>query len=150
MGNGDGSGSDALVGQDAAAPLALRILTEVDRPAGPVAGFAPPPGFLSGNVNEPERPTQPVLAMVSPSEHQQILRDSSLPNDQQRFPLRAREVGSDPGALWWFIDGQCIGSCESSEHLWWNPEAGNHEVRVVDAAGRSAVSRVSVRASSSE
>jgi penicillin-binding protein 1C len=145
MGNIDASGSGALVGQDAAAPLALRILAAVDHPTGVTAGFAPPPGFLTGRSTDAERPTQAILSMISPADHQQILRDGSLSADHQRVPLRAREIGADAGRLWWFVDGQCLGSCQSSERLWWDPVAGSHEVRVVDAAGRSAVGSVVVR-----
>jgi penicillin-binding protein 1C len=142
LGNADGSGSDALVGQDAAAPLALRILSMAD-PSPHLPGFAPPAGFASA-PQSPETMQEVRLALVSPVDHQKILHDPSLPNDQQRLALRATAA---PVAeqIWWFVDGQSIGSCQSSEVLWWDPVPGSHEIRVVNAAGRAAVAHIEVR-----
>ena len=137
LGNADGTGSDALVGQDAAAPVALRILSAVD-PGGP--GFAPPPGFLTGATDAVVPPVPPI-ALVSPADRQVIVRDRSTAADGQRVPLRARA----DGAVWWFVDGSAVGSSATAGPVWWQPASGEHDLRVVDAAGHSATAHVSVR-----
>ena len=143
LGNADGSGSDVLVGHDAAAPLALRILTMTD-PSPGVPGFAPPPGFANATPVADIPATESTLTMLSPTDHQRILHDPALSNDQQRLALRARAGGADQ-QVWWFVDDQCIGSCASSEVLWWDPIIGTHEVRVVNADGRAATAHVEIR-----
>jgi penicillin-binding protein 1C len=141
LGNADGSGSDALVGQDAAAPLALRILTMADRVPG--NGFAPPPGFLTSaspkkTVNESDE-----LTLISPADHQKILNDPSLPSDQQRVALRAK-ISSGDDQIWWFVDGNCLGSCHAGEVMWWDPTPGTHEIRVTNENGNAAISKITV------
>jgi penicillin-binding protein 1C len=151
LGNTDGSGSDALIGQDAAAPLALRIITAVDAVHGEVASFAPPADFLAANLLTRARPAaarmeSPQIAMLSPVDGEKIVADVSLPSDQRRVALRARLLNpsSEDGQLWWMIDSQCLGVCQSGEVMWWDPTPGPHEVRVVNAAGQSATANVDV------
>ncbi len=131
MGNADGAASDALVGQDVAAPLALRVMAAVD-PGG--AGFAPPSGFLvAGTAVEPPATA---IVMTSPTDRQEIVRDPDTAADRQRVPLRARAAGG----VWWFVDGSPVGTGQA----WWDPVPGGHEVRAVDGAGHAAVARVRV------
>ncbi len=142
LGNADGSGSDALVGQDAAAPLALRILTIVDRPnAGD--NFAPPPGFLASLPAKKPVTVSNDLILLSPVDHQKIVVDPSLPPDQQRLPLRAR-IHEGDDQLWWFVDGNWIGDCRSSEVFWWDPTPGPHEIRAVALSGSAAIAHVQI------
>jgi penicillin-binding protein 1C len=136
LGNANGDGSDALVGQEAAAPLALRILTAVD-PGG--AGFAPPARFLAVSSPSVERPRVGV-ELVSPVDRQEIVRDATV--GPQRVELRARAAG----AVWWFVDGAPVAAAAGDDQVWWEPTAGSHEVRVTDAAGHAAVVHVRVRA----
>jgi penicillin-binding protein 1C len=142
LGNADGSGSDALVGQDAAAPLALRILAVADPPPN-ASGFAPPAGFASSSPPQKSPAAEASLSLISPVDHQKILHDPSLPSNQQRLALRATAAPAEE-QIWWFIDGQSIGSCQSSEVLWWDPVAGPHEIRVVNASGRAATAHIEV------
>jgi penicillin-binding protein 1C len=143
LGNADGSGSDALVGQDAAAPLALRILTMADPPPN-ASGFAPPAGFASSSPPSKSPLAEATLSLISPVDHQKILHDPSLPNDQQWLALRATASPADEH-IWWFVDGQSIGSCQSNEVLWWDPVPGPHEIRVANATGQAATARIEVR-----
>jgi penicillin-binding protein 1C len=148
LGNPDGAGADRLIGQETAAPLALRILAEEDSSTGE-PGFSPPAGFAN---SPPPRTfaiaaTDPlILTLISPTQGQEIIPDQTVSADRQRIPLRARRVGDDgPGELWWFIDGQCIGHCAAGAPCWWPPAQGSHEVRAVDAQGHDAWATVRVR-----
>ena len=137
LGNADGSGSDALVGQDAAAPLALRVLSAVD-PGGP--GFAPDARLLAVRSPAVARPAAD-LVLTSPADQQEIVHDRGEAGDRQRVALRARSGGS----VWWFVDGAPVGTASAGEPVWWEPTDGGHEVRVADAAGHVAVVHVRVR-----
>jgi penicillin-binding protein 1C len=141
LGNTDGSRSDALVGQDAAAPLALRIITLVDTAAG--ANFAPPPWFANFSAGKNVSGADTSLVILSPVNHQTILHDPALPASQQRLALRARFAGDGP--IWWFVDGQCLGNCESDEILWWQPTPGSHEVRATTRDGKGANTTIRVQ-----
>ncbi len=134
LGNADASPSDALVGQAAAAPLALRLMAAVDA-GGP--GFAPPPGLLTATGGAVPPPAAVVI--TSPVDRQEIVPDPTAPAGGQRVPLRAKATG----VVWWFVDGSPAGSGEGP--AWWEPTAGAHEVRAVDAAGHAAVVHVRVR-----
>ncbi len=138
LGNADGAGSDALVGQDAAAPLALRVVSAVD-PGGP--GFAPPPGF-PGDGTATVVPAVASVVLVSPTDGQEIVRDPAVAADRQRVPLRARATA---GTVWWFVDGEPAGSSASDATAWWDPAVGTHEVRAVDASGHAVVVHVRVQ-----
>jgi membrane carboxypeptidase/penicillin-binding protein PbpC len=141
LGNADGSGADALVGQSAAAPLALEILTLVD-PSPASGGFAPPATFKSA-THQPVR-SDPLtndadsVVVLSPLNGQTVVRDSSLATDRQQIPLRGRS-NKGSASLWWFVDGQCIGQSASGQPLWWTPQPGRHEVRATDQSGHSAI-----------
>jgi penicillin-binding protein 1C len=137
LGNADGGGSDALVGQEAAAPLALRVMAAVDS-GGP--GFAPPPGLLT--LSAPAVPRGGAgVQLVSPTDREEIIRDPSTPADRQRVALRARAAGT----VWYFVDGSPVGTDVSDRTVWWDPTDGGHDVRAVDATGHAAVVHIRVR-----
>lgn len=52
-----------------------------------------------------------------------------------------------PGAarLWWFVDGELVGTSPPLGRLAWPLEAGTHSVRCVDDRGRGALARFEVR-----
>jgi penicillin-binding protein 1C len=141
LGNADGSGSDALIGQDAASPLALRILTMADRVPG--NGFAPPPGFLASVSPKKIATESGELTILSPVDRQKIVNDPTLPANQQRVALRAK-ISAGDDQIWWFVDGNRIGSCHAGEVLWWDPAVGPHEIRVTNAQGNAAIVKVTV------
>jgi len=142
LGNADGTGSDSLVGQDVAAPLALKILAAND-PGGD--GFAPPINFLADAQAGSAKIAADggKVSIVSPIDGQEIVRDPSLPVNQQRLSLRASGPGD--GRLWWFVDGQCMGKCEIDQSMWWVPTPGEHEIRVVADNGRAASADIHIR-----
>ncbi len=62
---------------------------------------------------------------------------------EQDVPL---EATGGPGELDWFVDGLWLGRAHAHERVWWTPSAGEHELMVVDPAGRSARQTLMVRA----
>jgi penicillin-binding protein 1C len=142
LGNPDGSGSDRLIGQQTAAPLALKILTTED-PGGPTSFFTTTPTQTSPPIPQTDPPT---LIMLSPIPGQEIIQDTDLPTNRQLLPLRAKKINDDtPAEIWWFIDGQCIAHCPPGESYLWPPTPGSHEVRAVDRQGHVALANVLVR-----
>jgi penicillin-binding protein 1C len=142
LGNANGVGSDALVGQNVAAPLALEILSDVD-PGG--AGFAPPRSFRvyakRGSTNFVADSES--FSMITPTDDEEIVRDPSLPIDRQQVSLRAS--GASTEHLWWFVDNDFVGKSDGDQPLWWSPTPGEHAVRVLADSGLSAVSHINVR-----
>lgn len=83
----------------------------------------------------------PVL--VSPMPGQVLVLVRGLPDDRQEVPLDAET--DRPGAqLSWFVDGAWIGTVTPPQRLWWTPVPGEHELLVMDEAGRAASRRVRV------
>jgi penicillin-binding protein 1C len=150
MGNARGQASAALVGAEAAAPLALRLIASLDRS----------PEEPWPIVNEKRRPVEadrsiPIttLAIVSPVSGQTFLVDPDSPAAEQRVVLkaalkttRATKAG-ETHTLWWFVDGQPLGPSDAGAPQWWSPEPGAHEIRVIDSRGHAALSHISVSAS---
>jgi penicillin-binding protein 1C len=145
LGNVDESGSDALVGTDAAAPLALKILTACDKGG---TGFAPPDGFRTSRPAEPSIPQSAMehsLTMLSPIDGQEIVRDPAIPMEHQRLELRGQQIGNPTSDLWWFIDGDPVGHVQNGATFWWTPSTGYHAIRVVAGDGKSASANIRVR-----
>jgi penicillin-binding protein 1C len=143
MGNASGEGSRSLVGGEAAAPLALRLLAAIDGRVQVVPRTLPPsssPQRLAVNTGDG-------ISILSPSDRSEIIRDPETKAAQQRVLLRARmsEGSSTAEPLFWFIDGLPVGTAKPADPVWWQPIAGEHEVRVADAAGRSARATIRVR-----
>jgi penicillin-binding protein 1C len=148
LGNAGGQASPALVGAEAAAPLALRLIATLD--PGPADAWPIAPSHPDEKQAD-HRLAITSLALVSPTQGQQFVLDPDSPRDNQRVLLKASLHVSKPGSggesrtLWWFVDNEPIGVGDSSSQLWWPPTPGSHEVRVIDAHGHAAVARVSVR-----
>ena len=154
LGNPDGRGSPALVGQEAAAPLALGLAAALDDsgepwPAPPETAPAPVPATLQGAGASAGARS---IALVSPAAGREFVLSPDLPRDRQRVLLEAavRGEGASAARLWWFVDGDPAGSGRAGERRWWTPTPGTHEVRVIDAGGHSAAARIHVRAAPAE
>ncbi len=135
LGNTRGRGSSALVGADAAAPLALQLIAALD----PVDE----PWPASDLHESPTRfqTTQSRPTIVWPADGSELIVTGE---PQQNVELRAgpdRSAG-DPRISWWFIDGTQIGKGNSIE---WTATLGRHEVRLLDDGGHSAVAHFRVR-----
>lgn len=141
MGNADAQSSPALVGQDAAAPLALRIVAMLD------PHDAPWPLVRSKPETESPPLDSPALVLVSPAPGEQIVLTPDDSAQRQRVRLRASHRGggdSEAQKLWWFVDDSPLAAAPESQRLWWSPTPGPHEIRVVDSLGHSAQAAVHV------
>lgn len=139
MGNARGEGSSALVGQEAAAPLALQLIAMLDPKDEP---------WPQTPADQVERsfahdPTEDSLIIVRPASGQRLVITPDLPRDQQRLHLEAAQRGN-PGQIWWFVDGKPV-IARNLNQVWWDPTPGNHEIVVVNSNGRSASTRVDVQ-----
>lgn len=143
LGNVGGKSSPSLVGQEAAAPAALRLIASLD-PVNDPWPHVPHPRIV---VGAPQGGSGG-LALRSPAAGQEFVLSTDLPRDRQRVPLRATHVGAGPsaGPLWWFVDDQPVATVTDPEHVqWWDPAPGWHEVRVVDQSAHGATARIHVR-----
>jgi penicillin-binding protein 1C len=127
LGNPDGKGSDALIGADAAAPLALQLIANLDTGN---AGW-PTRATAVASSAAPSSLDRSHLIIASPQRGQSFVMLDELPADRQRVKLEA----AGEGQRWWFIDDNPVGT---GRIVWWTPSDGEHRVRVVDEVGRSA------------
>lgn len=134
LGNARGEGSIALVGAEAAAPLALQIINQLD------PSVSPWPAVVRPDDNRGTARTPPArLAILSPADGLQIAIDPGTPAASQKVRLKA----SAQTAVWWFVDNQLL--AEPTQELWWPPKPGRHEIRAVTANGESARCAITVR-----
>ena len=154
LGNSAGNGAVALVGQEAAAPVALNLLAAIDgrgsdalvrvaapvRPVQRVTSAAPAVAASASRI-----------VIVSPSAGEEFVLSPDLELAQQKILFRAMLRGGDKqsdaqdGALWWFVDGTPLGQHPAEEAVAWTPSTGPHEARAIDVAGHSACVRFRVR-----
>jgi penicillin-binding protein 1C len=132
LGNADGHESPSLVGLDAAAPLALRIVGAVDGAApGHPWTLVKRPGKLIAGAEQ-------TLAVVSPPPGAELFLE-----DGGRVMLQA--TGGAGDRRWWFANGELVGVARAGERVTWRPGKGAFALRVVDAAGTAASVHVRVR-----
>jgi penicillin-binding protein 1C len=143
LGNVSGQGSPALIGQDAAAPLALQLIAMFDPADEPWPIVASPkssnlrPAVASSNSTN--------LVMVCPVEGQQFVLTGDVPRSRQQVLLMASCGNSASDNLWWFVDGKPIGRGGNSKRTWWDPVIGAHEIRAVDCGGHTVRAHIFVR-----
>jgi penicillin-binding protein 1C len=151
LGNADGKGAAALVGQDAAAPLALKLIAAIssDRQADWPETDRELAISASGSTSALARsPTR--LVLVSPAPDASIVLMPDLPASQQRISLQAalrsngRAAATSNASLWWFVDESLVGESAMNERMWWTPSPGVHQIRATDAAGRSVTGRIRI------
>jgi len=142
LGNPAGEGARELVGQDAAAPLALRLIAALPRQSlgRPTAKASVPP--VSERA-QPLRLSRPSLALLFPTDGLEIIREEHLSAEQQQLALKASSPQQT--LLYWFVDGTALGAWPSDQTVLWTPTPGSHVVRVCDSAGRWASARIKVR-----
>ncbi|HET6248718.1 MAG TPA: transglycosylase domain-containing protein [Tepidisphaeraceae bacterium] len=149
MGNAGGQGSPVLVGAEAAAPLALRLIASLDTAPADPWPVVSSPSPLSAPRSHPLATTS--LSLISPTAGEQFVLDRDISLAQQRVLLKASLRGDKPGSgtdsrtLWWFVDAQPAGVSDAGAQLWWEPVRGNHEIRVIDAYGHAAAANIVVK-----
>jgi len=146
LGNETGSGSSSLVGAEAAAPIALRLISSIDSsvhqswPAVNSTDSIPLSRIGSNQFQLPR------VTLLAPGNGQTYLLDDVVPLDHQRVAMKAVIRGETSGTqIWWFVDGAALGAGESGKTNWWTPTRGSHEIRAVDESGRSASATIDVR-----
>ena len=93
-------------------------------------------------------PTCPQVAastpprIVSPQPNAIYFLIPGLDPSKQEIPLEA-EAAAAESELAWFIDGRFLQKTAPAERVWLTPVPGEHEIRVIDSAGR--VDRVRIR-----
>jgi len=97
----------------------------------------PAPAAASA-ADEPAAPP----AIVSPKPGSPYRRWTPGEGAEQRLPLIAEARGRE--RLWWFADGEQIGSARPGEPVWWPPTPGRHRLVCSDAAGRRALIEIVV------
>lgn len=157
LGNLSGKGSPALVGESAAAPVALRILADLHGGRSPWLGRgADGPGATAASpvlagaaarTGAASFPTQPAklpapLTLVLPAPNEHFVENPGAGVKRQRIVFRA--VGGRPGGRrWWFVDGSLIK--QGGNRVLWKPTNGAHTVRVVDSASHGSAVHFIVR-----
>jgi penicillin-binding protein 1C len=141
LGNTGGQGSTCLVGQEAAAPLALELIASLD-PGGPTWPAPAPVAPI-----ELHTPGEAALILVSPTPRHEVVLSPDVPTSQQQILLEAALTGSaqQEPHVWWFVDGRVVAEGALNQKSWWTPSAGTHHLRLVDAAGRAAEAQIFVR-----
>jgi penicillin-binding protein 1C len=96
-------------------------------------GYRPPPldsRFARKISGDPPR-------IVSPIRGREYELRPAVPADQQKVALIA-EAGSGIRQLYWFIDGEFVGSAAPGEAVFYTPTYGTHELVCQDELGRTA------------
>ncbi len=125
LGTVSGPGAPTLSGLDATAPECLALL----------AGLDPGPAIWQQEIRvaDPLPPAPVRLAITSPAAGAEIL------GEVEGGPARIRLTCTGAqGRVWWFAGEQCLGPGDDTGSRWWQPAPGRHQVRAVDAGGRSA------------
>lgn len=141
FGNPAGQGAASLVGQDVAAPLALRLIASLDGGGRgwPDVGEEKFVASLPSMKPIAARSTSSLL-IVSPTRGQEILFSPDLTPDQQQVELEVSAAGV--GGVWWFVDEEPAGR---EQKVWWSPTVGEHQIHVVDGGGHSASVNIHVQ-----
>jgi len=79
-----------------------------------------------------------------PPPHHAIVLLRMMPAREQQVPLEA-DVQGGGAELHWFVDGEFLGSKSADRPVWWTPSPGEHDIVVMDEAGRSHERSVTVR-----
>ncbi len=121
-------------GRDAELQVFTVLPASVRRWIGDIKLDAPAPPTLLPTCPHVSRSSG--LKILSPKHNAVFFLIPGLKADQQEIPLEA-EAGADVGELFWFVDGRFLASSAPHERVWLPPSPGKHEVRVIDASGRS-------------
>ncbi len=133
-------GDAALIGAEAAAPLAMAVLVAADG-----GGSAPGTDSVLASSSESESipPRVHRFAIVSPQQRQEIVIDPSAAPENQQVALRTDTGVADP--VYWFVDADPLPAVPGGSTQWWRPLAGAHVIRAVTAGGEASAVQINVR-----
>ncbi len=83
------------------------------------------------------------LSIVSPSNGQKYVLGGARENHSNGAILLQATGGEKH--LYWFVDGELFARSTPGERTFWTPTKGSHQIRCVDATGRSATSKVRIK-----
>lgn len=81
--------------------------------------------------------------IISPQ--QGVVYTMRLSQPHTPIPLSAT-ADVDVQRLYWFVNQECVGSCERDQSLTWKAKSGTHTVHVVDNYGRTTMQKLVVQA----
>ncbi|HBT18218.1 MAG TPA: penicillin-binding protein 1C, partial [Firmicutes bacterium] len=84
----------------------------------------------------------PVVRSPSPDYIYQIR--PGVPTEYQKICLEAAS-SNDVHKLYWFIDGELLGTTKPGERLFYSPKTGEHQVICQDDRGRSTEVKMVIR-----
>jgi penicillin-binding protein 1C len=90
------------------------------------------------------RRAEPHLSIANPPAGAIYLIDPTLRSEYQTLSLRAT-VDGEAGPIEWAIDGRRLGASEGDKALEWPLVAGEHDITVRDASGRTSKVRILVK-----
>ncbi len=139
MGKPASNGDAALVGIEAAAPLALAVAVAADGTGTPTRE-----GQLAMPSAEDELPPARShrFAIVAPQSRQEIVIDPAMPAENQQVVLQVDQPTADD--VYWFVDAEPL-LTGSQGRQWWSPTPGAHTIRAVTASGEASSVRVVVK-----
>lgn len=139
IGSVSSNGDAALVGAQAAAPLALATLVAADPHAVPDEPVDEKPVSIAA---APARALP--FAITSPRHKQQFVIDPVTPADSQQIALSVDNV--DGEGVFWFIDAEAFDPApDPTGRRWWRPTPGVHTIRAITASGRASAVQITVR-----
>jgi penicillin-binding protein 1C len=134
------NGDAALVGAEAAAPLALAVLVAADPQCVPDESIDPRPTPGIAAVAPSPKP----FAVTSPRHKQQFVIDPTTSADAQNVALAVDNVDGED--VFWFIDADPFDlPPDPTGRRWWRPTPGVHTLRAVTGSGRVSAVQVTVR-----
>jgi penicillin-binding protein 1C len=135
LGNSGGRGNSALIGQEAAAPLALKLIRMLDRGGPAWPEVAPPEEVppLAGSNH---------LSIISPRPAAEYFIDGNVASSNR---IALKSAGGDGARRFWFANGQLIATADADQTAWWAAQAGTYEIRVIDETGHGATLKARIR-----
>jgi penicillin-binding protein 1C len=132
-------GNAALVGAEAAAPLALNVLVACDPAAQP--DLTPSSSSSPALAAMPSNAAR--FAITSPQHKQVFMIDSAIAPEAQQIALTTHHSGGDE--VFWFVDADPLTvSPDPAGRCWWRPTPGLHTLRAVTARGESSAVQIKV------
>jgi len=145
VGNFSGDSSNALVGIEAATPIAVRIFDwlYINKTTPwyqkPIVILSEAKDLDIAIARKRSNPSLPKV--ISPASGCEYFI-TNMSKESQQLPLMGN---TSSGYIYWFIDGKFYGKINSTEKLFWPMEKGSHQITCSDIYGQSSTVRIIVR-----